>query len=256
MSRYPQEFCDFDQLVSLSFRYWFKCLLQIFFIIVVFVGVLSIMYHLPPVHRVVETIAIIISSAVAFFLFSMALYRADTMLKDQPVSLIDAAKVTIMRILKVWAAILVLCITLVLISFLVKWVIFSLFRLEGVTAALGITFIGGLPVMVGLIFFYFTVPIIAVDNESLWRAFYRSADLTQQKWLHVFGLYTGGVILFMALMPYSRHAHWLKDHYLSEVFNWLVLCLIMPLLVNLTLFILRNFQIREDKVSDQNLQSP
>lgn len=243
---YPSTVSDFDQLFSLSCRHWFKTLRQIFLYIVIFVGLLALAVHIP-MHKVFHILLEMIITVIALFLFSMALYRADALLKQQPVSFMQASKVIIQRILKVLAAVLIFVISIILIALLVKWVMFSLFRLEGAIAVLGLTLIGGLPIMAGLIFFYFTVPLIAVDNESLWMAFYRSADLTQQNWLYVFGLYTGMIVILIALLPYTLHAHWLKTYYLMEVFNLSVLCLLLPLLINMTLFIMRSFQINENK---------
>ncbi len=244
---YPLTVTEFEKLLSLSFRHWFKTLGQIFIFIFLFTLAKAATVYLPPLGVLLDTLIGIVMAALTLLLFSLALYRADALLRGQPVSLLESWQAVIKQILYVFAAGLVFTLGMILIFFLAKWFVFSLFKLKGLVAVFAVTGLGGLPVFIGLIFFYLTIPLIVVDKETLWMAFYRSADLTQQNWLYVFALYTTMVIILILLMPQTRHSHWLVEHHFMEVFDLVVLILILPFLINLTLFILRNFQIKEER---------
>ncbi len=201
---YPLTVIEFEKLLSLSFRHWLKTLEQIFIFIFLFTLAKAAMVYLPPLRVLLDILIGIVMAALTLMLFSLALYRTDALLRGQPASLLESWQAVTKQILKVFAAGLIFTLGIILIFFLAKWFTFSLFKLKGLMAVFAVTCLVSLPVFIGLIFFYLTIPIIVVDKESIWMAFYRSADLTQQNWLHVFALYATMVIILIpkGLLPH------------------------------------------------------
>jgi len=247
MMIYPDRVVSFESLAKLGLRRLYAIFQQTWVATLVCVLLRAIWIYLPPLVWLADIVGFLVTAGLIILFFSIAIYRIDALFQGKPVSFIEAWHIVVRRILRIYAVCLLLIACVVLLFALGYWLIFLLFHLSGAWAALGFVLLTGLPIVIAFLAFYFTIPLILVDNKPLWYAFYRSIELTQVSWLSVFMLYLGVVFILTLLLPHSRHVHWLLEHHLLVLFDWIVFAILVPLLMGISLLFMRNLERTLDK---------
>ena len=226
-----------------SLRYAWRALRQIFIFIVIFIVLKSIYTHLPPTPAPLGMILSLVIILIAIFLFVMSLYRVDGMLRETPVSILQAGWRTLKSILKIYLACLLVFCGFVLIFVIGRWLIFSVLGLSPTAGGLIAMLIVGIPMILLLIYCYLTIPLLALYEPSIVRAFYRSLTCAQKQFLSVVILYMEIVIILVVSSTHTHHAQWLLHHHLMELCDLVIFSLILPVMINQTLLLLHNARI-------------
>jgi hypothetical protein len=225
-------------LVMASIRQAWPVWQRIFLLIVIFIALKSLYTYLPLFSLSIEMGLTGVILAAAVFLFLIALYRANGVWCDQEVTWHQALQRTIQHILKVYLACVCILCLFAIIFFVGRWLIFSVLALTGMPAAVGLIFFVGIPLILVLVYSYLTIPLLALQELSLWQAFSQSLLLTQAHFLMMVLLYIEIIILVVAAATHTRHGVWLLHHHLMELFDLIVFSLILPLFINQTLLLL------------------
>ncbi len=244
---YPDTISSSDKLFSLSFRYAWYALRQIFFLILIFVVLKSLDTHAPQLPKLLERGISLLIGLIAIYLLTAAFLRVDGMLRGVPLTLQQALVQTLQCIGKVFLACLLIVVVCLVIFFLGRWVILSVFGLREAFAGVAALLLIGIPMILILIFFYFTIPLLAVHKQPLLAAFYHSPQYTRQRLFCSVLLYIEMVIILGFSLAHTRHGQWLLSHHLMELGDLVVFSLVLPPLINLTLLLLNDVQLKSPR---------
>lgn len=88
--------------------------------------------------------------------------------------------------------------------------------------------------------FYFSFPLSVIDEKPAAQAFYASVVLTEkQKW-GVFVSFFIFAITILLLTPATISEYFFSVYHVDIVFDFIVLCIAVPLYINLLLFLINN----------------
>ena len=241
---YPSSVSSFDPLFTLSFRYAWRALRQIFPLIIIFVAIISLLTHLPNVPIFIQWLIGIIAIAVAILLLVMAFYRVDAMLREAPQTWRQTWDRTLQCVLRIYLTWLLVAIACFMIFFIGKWLVLFL-GITGAPGGIAMVLLIGIPMIVLLIFFYLTIPLLALYENSVQTAFYDSAAVARRRFLPLLILYAEIVIMLFISSSHTLHAQWLLNHHLMELCNLLVFSAILPLVLNQTLLLLHDVKLKQ-----------
>ncbi len=241
---YPPAASSFDPLFTLSFRYAWRTLRQIFPLIIIFVAIISLLTHLPNAPVFIQWLIGILAIAVAILLLVMAFCQIDAMLREAPQTWRETWDRTLKSILRIYLTWLLLAIVCFVIFFIGKWLVLFL-GITGAPGGIAMLLLIGIPMIVLLIFFYLTIPLLALYENSVQAAFYDSAAVARRRFLPLLILYMEIVIMLFISSSHTLHAQWLLNHHLMELCNLLVFSAILPLVLNQTLLLLHDVKLKQ-----------
>jgi hypothetical protein len=109
----------------------------------------------------------------------------------------------------------------------------------------GLFFLAGFPIMIGLIMTFFAFPLLAVGREhSVLKAFSLSARLLREHWQHGMGLYAMFLAALLLLMPNTLHGQFIATHHFRVLFDLVVLLVLVPVVVNIVLLVMNDLKLR------------
>jgi hypothetical protein len=240
---YPPLSDSFDPLFNLSFRYAWRALRQIFPLIIILTAFIAFLNGLPELNEWVQWALDILVIAVVIFILTLAFYRVDGLLRETPVTWKQAWSLTLGAILKIY----LICFSVLIgceIIFFVGRGLVLLLGLTGAVGGLAMMMIISIPIIILLIFFYLTIPLLALYEKSSLTAFYDSVAIARRNVLPLIIIYAEIAIALFVISAHTHHGQWLKDHYLMEVTTLIVLSVIIPLIVNQTLLLLHNVRLK------------
>lgn len=240
---YPISKTSLDDLFTLSFQYAWRALQAIFFLIVIAIIMKSLATYLPALPMPISITLQALLAAVLIFLYVMALYRVDGVLRETPVSFQQAWLSTLQSILKVYAACFMIAAVFLVFFVLARWLLISVLGLTGAPAGLAMLLLIGIPLILMVLYFYFTIPLLTVYGESLKTAFFHSPIYTQKRFVALILLYVELMIMAFVSSTHTRHSQWLISHHLMELADLLIFSLILPLAINLTLLVLHDIKL-------------
>lgn len=241
--KYPALAVDAEKLFNLSVRYYWPALKQIFGLIVLFVLLKSLFTHIKFPGAVSITLGLILA-IIDIYLFLMALFRVDGMLRDEPRSFLDANILSFKSCWRVYLVCIFIIAIFFVIFFLVKWIIFSLFALQGLAAATAILFFVGIPYILILVYLYLAIPLAGLHFHSWSSVFYFSLFYAQKRFFLLVAIYIEIVTMLIISWTHTRHSQWLLHHNLMEVTDLITLGVFLPLAINLTLLLIHDARLR------------
>ncbi len=239
---YPQQSLPFSLLFTLSLSHAWQAFLKIFWLILLFVLIISGFHYISNTHHSLHYFFSGLTCLIGIFLYVVALLRVDAYLRQQNLLYTQALELSGKRILKIYAVV-ILYLVLFLVWFLLnRWVIFSLLKLNNAVGGILVTITIGIPLIFLIIYFYLSIPILALHRKSIWKALYDSARYAHQHFVAMLVLYAEAILVLFLVSSDTRHGEWLLKHHLLELTDLVVFCAIIPLFIVQTLFILNNVE--------------
>lgn len=179
---------------------------------------------------------------IALFIFSMMLYQADRVINDNGCTILQAAKITLNRYLRIVLSFTLICCLIMGTFLLARLLIFRLGQIQSDTAAIILFLIIGFLLLIEILYCFFVVPLIAVKDETVFFAFKHSAEFLRKDLKLVCTPYFFLVVFVILISPSTKHYQWLSTHFLSLPFDIIVFTLLLPLILNIILFTIKCFQ--------------
>ncbi len=103
----------------------------------------------------------------------------------------------------------------------------------------------GLPVLYAIVLFFFAIPLILIDNLSIWKAFKEGAQLVYRRWFRGFIVYAG-ILLLMVLIDYIQFQPFILSygHWLEILIQIPVFLIFIPFLSNFYMLSLHDLKLR------------
>jgi hypothetical protein len=237
---YPNSKVTFEDLFYLSFRYWWRGFKQIYPIIVLLVVLKAFYTYLSGLPILVAAMVLLVEIAVIIVIFTLAMYRIHAMLQAEMLSWADAWRLTMLHIRRVLIASGIILAGMAAIFFLGRWLVFVFLGLQGAQAAVGAMILMGMPLILIIMYSYLTLPMLALTERSIGKAFRDSLYYTKDNFLAVLLIYFEAIVIFVASATYTRHSQWLLSHHLMEIGDLLVFSIMLPLILSQTLLLLHN----------------
>lgn len=197
-------------------------------------------------------IEIMITIVIGYFVF-VGLYMTNKVINHQSFSFIDALKQSWPLVIQAYLASIIYIIMFVILYFLAHFIL-HLIRPTGLNAPLyrGLVyfFVTSLPFLLFIVFSFFTIPLIIIDEVGVLAAFITSFRLIGSKnWLNSFGLYVIFVLIFLIVDPYTRHGEFLARYHLNALFDFIILSIALPLFYSMIVFTLNDLKVRKRNLS-------
>lgn len=247
----PSTPTTFGQLFSISLRKYLPVLHKIILMILIMTVVKDAYLYLGgmPSNRILNyIIEIIIAVVVAYFVFA-SLYMTNCVLNQKKITFREAMVAVWTRALKAYLAVIIyiaIFIILLFIAYLLLHIIHSTSKREMLYQALIMLFIVGLPFLIFIIFSFFAIPLIIVDNVSVYVGFRQSIKLLgKQHWIKPFVLYLILVILSIIVDPSTRHGHFIAKYDANALFDFIVFCIVLPVYYSLLVLLINDLKLRK-----------
>lgn len=115
-------------------------------------------------------------------------------------------------------------------------------------AGLLLTLAVGIPVMLAYLRFFYTIPLIVMEELPLKAAFKKAGQLCSGKenWLRVFSVYAFGVAIWLLVSPDTLHGHFMKMYKVSAIFDLVVFCVTLPIMMNFVVLMRNELALRNE----------
>lgn len=244
MNRYPTEALSVRNLLKLSIRLHYVTLKQVIACVLVitivkyFCVLLGKLYPVIASQLIISGVAIILT----IYFFAAALLAAHRAFIDHPISVGEAIKTIGRKSVKIYTTFFAYFFGTMAVYFFAKFSAMRILKLLHMqtTSSPGVILYMAFLCMLFLALFYFSFPITVIDDKPVHKAFYESALLTEKNKL---GILLSVCIFFMAyvlMMPKMLHEHFLVVYHLSALFDFVVLCVSIPLYINLLLLLMND----------------
>ena len=243
----PRGFLD---LLGISVRHHFVVLRKTFLLIVMMVVVKDLYIYLGgfPTNPVLAYLVGIVMTILLIYLFVTMLYLTNRTLCGEHGSLKDAFLAVNKRAVPLSLACLIFIIApliLLLISELILHFITSAgadrYKYDGLIFVLVV----GIPIMIAYLKYFFTIPLIVMEDFPIWNAFHEAGELVYKEWLRVFGVYACAIAIWLLVSPDTLHGHLIQGYHLSAVFDFIVFCVTLPIMMNLIVFMRNDLRLRK-----------
>ena len=250
MNLYPSGVTPFSDLMGNAFRHYAKVLKVVFPFILLLsffkVGYpyLDALFKNHAWHIVTMTLL----GLLEIYCCALALYAANAVLKGKPEALKEICNTINAKLSLIYSGVFALALGLCLLFFvgyLLSHLVIFFFAGKTVVQGMAYLFLIGLPMTFALVLFVFSVPLLILDNTTVWPAFRSSAFLIGcRHWLHAFVVYAAVLIMLLILSPMTKHGHWLLAHHLSFLVDVAALLFFVPLIINFMLLLINDLRIR------------
>jgi hypothetical protein len=241
MINYPNQPTDFSELVKSCVKYHFGILKQIF-LLLLFMTVGKDIWHYVggmPDNTIAQWGINIFITAWIIYFWGCSLVASKAYSLGQSSPLINTLKIGLQRLPRAIA-----CVVILIILFAFFYWLAHLFSRYSVWLSFLVLF--SLPMIYLLVLFYYAIPLVFLENASIFKGFQQSSSLVGiHQWLRGFGLYALTLIIWILVSPDTIHGHVLANYYLSAPFDLVIFCLFIPLLNALILMLLNDLRLRQ-----------
>lgn len=199
-------------------------------------------------NSVAHIVFYIIAATAILYFFSVALLTTHQAFLDKPKLLLHTMKAIWKNKWPIAATFWMFVIGLL---FLYAVIIFGIPLLSKLFHASASSAATGLPLFIALCLlftylsiFYFSFPLVIFDKKRILSSFYNSAILTEKNKLSVFFLFSILGLTLLLLTPGMIHEYLLSTYHLDIVFDFIVLCVVLPIYINLLLFAIHDSKLQ------------
>jgi len=243
MNRYPNNEMSLGDIFNRSVRLHYLTLkhtiLCIFFITIVkYISMILIQSVSTQYQYLIYVIA---ATAIVYF-FSAALFATHRAFIDESQSIRVTLKTIWHRAIQIYTTFAAYIIGIILVDYLSKLLVLGIDKIfhQAITSN-GVTLIvTTILVMVYIATFYFAFPITVIDEKPAHKAFYISALLTEKTKFAVLISFMILSAVILLLTPGMINEYLLSTYHLDALFDFVVLCVAVPLYINLLLFIIHD----------------
>lgn len=191
----------------------------------------------------------LVTVALFLYFYCVSLVASNLVLQHAQPKLPTLMRIVMKRFIWVLATVLIIILGIVTLLFLTRFMRFVLINLgasEIFAGLISLYLFFFLPFLYGIILIYLVIPLILLDNLSLFKAFERSAVLSHEwkHWMRVFGIYAMAVVILFLTTSNTLHGHFLFKYHLLPITDLIIFSIFMPAYNNLTLLQLRDLQRR------------
>ena len=258
MNNYPTQPHTLSQLLGQSFRYYTQALKAIFLVIIVSMILQEAMAYFyllnPHLSQIAQLTIYVIVILLFTYIWSVALYRTHVSLREEPVSFKSACVWVFNKISTIYLGVFAFLLGISALFFVGYGISLaaSFFVQDNPAVRVFLTFwFIGIPLVIGLVLFYFVLPLLVLERLNVWQAFGKSARLVGIRihWLRTFVVYAMTLLFILIFMPEVKHNIWLRAHHVNFLFDFVVLSLLAPWGINFILLLLNDLQLRFTNIS-------
>lgn len=241
---YPTTPQEYTQLLKLSVKHYIRTFARIFLFILLIVLAKWVLLAIPQLPQSVGIPIKIIFYLIILYLICSSIYTIHTLWQNQSLTVSAILQFVLKKLLPVILSLLMIGLVIFLLVVSVRLVLFSFIHVNPMLIAFLTSVVISLPTIAIILFSFFVIPLLLMQDISIKNAFKQSALYTAKNWFGVFVLYLilGSLIAF--LLPSSKHALWLQQHYLLQLSDLVVLSIVLPILFNLLLLLLNDLKLR------------
>ncbi len=184
-----------------------------------------------------DVIYIIAGLGIAYF-FAAALLTTHRAFIDKSTTVFDIVSDIAKRIKPIFITLLVYVAGVIAIYYFMQLVLIGVDRLiVDRTSALhgGMAIISAMFCILYAAMFYFSFAIAVIDEKPFHKAFYNSALLSEKEKFSVMVLFIIFFAVIILLTPATISEYLLSSYHLGALFDFVVLCVAVPLYINLLL---------------------
>jgi hypothetical protein len=238
ITSYPQSLLGPKVLLSLAVRHQWQAIIKTWkiFIVLALCYAFPLFFHIDNViiRRSISAIIFLIAFYINFFL----LLVCDRVLSHQECNMKELFSIYKKKMLPLFVMLLALLVPLVLLYLAIVHYSYTSGDHEITTLILS-----GLLMMV-YVNSLMAFPLMLLRGMPIFKSFITGAKLCNHKVYRVMVLYVYFVFIIIIVLPISKHAVWLHAHFLSVPFNFVILCLLTPIVLNFWLLIFNDLTLR------------
>lgn len=249
MNRYPDAESNFTQLLKKSFRLHYLTLKHtIFFILLmIMVRYAAAIFTLLTPNETIRGIFYFIAGLLGVYLFSAALRATHESFMDRTKSFLDILKEIKKDIANIYLTFFAYIAGIVFTWYVARLLNLGIERIldRYFTAVHGFTFI--LSVTLILMFvamFFFSYPLAVIESKKLKQAFYDSLILSDKNKFGIVVLLLLLLAIDMLISPASLQEYFLSSYHLGLIFDFVALCVMLPLFINLLLLTMHDARLQ------------
>lgn len=253
MNRYPTHELSLWQLFKQSFRLHYLTLKHsIFFILVLtlvkFGATLLLNYFS---NYLVQDAIFFIAILLGVFFFSAALFAAHESFTDHSRKLIDVLTEIKGNLVNIYAAFIAYLAIIVgsnvlanLLNMLVRKLLTNIDSpVYGATTIISLVII-----LMAIGMFSLIYPLAVIDKKKIRNAFHDSLLLSDRSKFGLLALFFMLIVINLLVSPRALQEYFLSSYYLSPIFDFIVLCVMIPLFINFLLLLINDakLQVKEE----------
>lgn len=217
-----------------------------FILLIVLIDNATVMLRFMPSSPMLALLYVLGLGLITLYLWSCALYAIHSQLQQLPVPLFSVLGRVASHLVSIT---LFMAFYLGFFALMLFWMGFLNHRVFGIQASpsalwwLDIVLVG-MPLLLFLLLFSLTIPLILVNDLPVHRAMLGSAKMVWLSHLKSALVLYGGMILFFYLTtPSTGHMLWLYQHHIKPLFDLVVYLTLGPLLLTYALVIVQDLNI-------------
>lgn len=244
MNRYPESELDFTDLLYRSVRLHYLTLKHTVFCILMitlvkYLSAISFVFVSSLYGRIV---VYVIAGLIVSYLLAGTLLAAQRAFNDRPESIFDALKTIWHRLIPIYTTFLAYVVGSVAVYFLAKFAMIGLMKVLHESSALhdASLMLTTVLMLVYVAMFFFSFPLSIIDDKPIHKAFYESALLGERNKFGILVLFVIMGLTILLLVPGMIHEYFLSLYHLDAVFDFVVLCVAVPIYINLLLLLIND----------------
>lgn len=191
---------------------------------------------------ILQFIIYVIATLIIFYFFAVALLATHCVFIDQPQSIRDTMKAIWHRRIPIYTTFIAYIAGAAIIYFLMSHLILSLDKMFHISPMIyaGLLIVMFTLFLIFVALFYFSFALSIIDEKNFQTAFYNSAILTEKNKMGLLMLFCILDATILLVTPKMVHEYFLSVYHLDVVFDFVVLCVAIPLYINLLLFLIHD----------------
>lgn len=248
MNRYSNTQSLFGELLKKTFRLHYLTLKHTILCILVITVVkyIAAYFNVFTHNLVVDfTVDMIAMFAIVYF-FACALSATHAAFTDQPQSFIESIKLTWKNGINIFGTYVCYFIGFWIVYWFTQLIAYAIGRIfHEPTVLHGLSlFLIAVVTLMYVAMFCFSYPLAVLEKKPIYQHFYDSILLSEKQRFGILILFIILSVIFFLVTPNSAQEYFLTSYHLEGVFDFVVLCVLMPLFVNLLLFLIADAKIQ------------
>jgi hypothetical protein len=198
-------------------------------------------------NGIAKTVIYFFAWMIVVYLFSAALFSSHEAFMDRSKTFSDALMEIKKNALNIYATffgyvISVLC--AYAIARLLRYAAYEILPhylspVHGVMLIISATI-----VLMSVFMFFYSYPLAVIDSKKIQNTFYDSLVLSDRNKLGIFTLFAILIAVAMLISPEALQEYFLSTYHLGVLYDFLVLCVMIPFFINLLLFLINDAKLQ------------
>lgn len=179
---------------------------------------------------------------IGLILLSAAFYRIGRVIEGKPVTYQASLMRIKQRFLPLIIATAIISVAVCIALYFSVEALTHVVKESSIIVTLIMSAILGMFVVLVLLYCFYVLPLILLTDLTLGTTFIHSAHYVKTEWKKTFVLYGFAIFIVYLVIPITKHSAWLSSHYLLNLFELVVLLLLLPLLMTMIILSLQKMQ--------------